>query len=87
MQLYDLMLMVFKYQVVNCSSPQDILLVTLNHLDAIKDCARPYLDLTNKVKNLYSVLVSVSILSFFIIVILFIAIIYKSFYIFRIIMI
>lgn len=57
-KLYDLMLMVFKYQMVNCRKPQDVLLVTLNHLDAIKDCARPYSDLTNKVKNLYSLLIT-----------------------------
>lgn len=60
MQLYDLMLMVFKYQVVNCQKPQDIILVTLNHLDAIKDSAQPYSDLTSSVKNLYSLLSSVS---------------------------
>ncbi|NWR21236.1 OSCP1 protein, partial [Emberiza fucata] len=37
LQLYDLMTMAFKYQVLLCPRPRDILLVTFNHLDAIKD--------------------------------------------------
>ncbi|NWR96977.1 OSCP1 protein, partial [Motacilla alba] len=36
-KLYDLMTMAFKYQVLLCPRPRDILLVTFNHLDAIKD--------------------------------------------------
>lgn len=36
-KLYDLMTMAFKYQVLLCPRPKDILLVTFNHLDAIKD--------------------------------------------------
>jgi len=35
-QLYDLMTMAFKYQVLLCPRPKDVLLVTFNHLDAIK---------------------------------------------------
>ncbi|MXQ80458.1 hypothetical protein E5288_WYG006145 [Bos mutus] len=35
-KLYDLMTMAFKYQVFLCPRPKDVLLVTLNHLDAIK---------------------------------------------------
>ncbi|XP_068822364.1 protein OSCP1 isoform X2 [Capricornis sumatraensis] len=35
-KLYDLMTMAFKYQVLLCPRPKDVLLVTLNHLDAIK---------------------------------------------------
>lgn len=57
-KLYDLMLMVFKYQVVNCQDPADIVLVTLNHLDAVKECAKPYPELLTRVKNLYSLLKS-----------------------------
>ncbi|EEC05981.1 oxidored-nitro domain-containing protein isoform, putative [Ixodes scapularis] len=34
-KLYDLMTMVVKYQTFMCSSPGDLLAVTLNHLDAI----------------------------------------------------
>uniref|UniRef100_A0A8B9F506 Organic solute carrier partner 1 n=1 Tax=Amazona collaria TaxID=241587 RepID=A0A8B9F506_9PSIT len=36
-KLYDLMTMAFKYQVLLCPRPRDILLVTFNHVDAIKD--------------------------------------------------
>ncbi|KAJ6663371.1 hypothetical protein lerEdw1_009450 [Lerista edwardsae] len=36
-KLYDLMTMAFKHQVLLCPQPKDILLVTFNHLDAIKD--------------------------------------------------
>ncbi|GBM88466.1 Protein OSCP1 [Araneus ventricosus] len=57
-KLYDLMLMVFKYQVVNCENPEEILLVTLNHMDAIKNCAKPYPELKEKVENVYSLLIS-----------------------------
>lgn len=35
-QLYDLMSMSFKYQLLACPRPEDIILVTLNHLDTIK---------------------------------------------------
>ncbi|CAL1267099.1 unnamed protein product [Larinioides sclopetarius] len=57
-KLYDLMLMVFKYQVVNCENPEEILLVTLNHMDAIKNCAKPYPELKERVENVYSLLIS-----------------------------
>ncbi|XP_029419005.1 protein OSCP1 isoform X5 [Nannospalax galili] len=36
-KLYDLMTMAFKYQVLLCPRPKDVLLVTFNHLDAIKE--------------------------------------------------
>nr|KAF6383105.1 organic solute carrier partner 1 [Pipistrellus kuhlii] len=35
-KLYDLMTMALKYQVLLCPRPKDVLLVTYNHLDAIK---------------------------------------------------
>ncbi|XP_006158636.1 protein OSCP1 [Tupaia chinensis] len=35
-KLYNLMTMAFKYQVLLCPRPKDVLLVTFNHLDAIK---------------------------------------------------
>ncbi|XP_037082097.1 protein OSCP1-like [Pollicipes pollicipes] len=38
-KLYDLMVMVFKYQVEQCASPQQLLLVTLNHLDRMAEYA------------------------------------------------
>ncbi|KAM6172821.1 protein OSCP1 isoform 1-T1 [Erethizon dorsatum] len=39
-KLYDLMTMAFKYQVLLCPRPKDVLLVTFNHLDAIKEFIR-----------------------------------------------
>ncbi|CAG2068447.1 unnamed protein product [Timema podura] len=36
-KLYDLMTMVFKYQVFNAQSPNDVVLITLNHLDSIRN--------------------------------------------------
>lgn len=39
-QLYDLMTMALKYQVLLCPRPKDVLLVTFNHLDAIKGFIR-----------------------------------------------
>uniref|UniRef100_A0A8C2DB32 Organic solute carrier partner 1 n=1 Tax=Cyprinus carpio TaxID=7962 RepID=A0A8C2DB32_CYPCA len=36
-KLYDLMTMAFKYQVLLCPRPKDILLVSFNHMDAIRD--------------------------------------------------
>ncbi|XP_023367946.1 protein OSCP1 isoform X1 [Otolemur garnettii] len=35
-KLYDLMTMAFKYQILLCPRPRDVLLITFNHLDAIK---------------------------------------------------
>jgi hypothetical protein len=35
-KLYDLMVMGFKHSVLSCSQPQELLQVTLNHLDAIE---------------------------------------------------
>lgn len=57
------MLMVFKYQVVNCQYPEDILCVTLNHLDAIRMCAMPYPDLKKRTESVFSLLISVSLSS------------------------
>ncbi|KAM5320464.1 protein OSCP1 isoform 2-T2 [Glossophaga mutica] len=39
-KLYDLMTMALKYQVLLCPRPKDVLLVTFNHLDAIKGFIR-----------------------------------------------
>uniref|UniRef100_A0A8D0CB25 Organic solute carrier partner 1 n=1 Tax=Salvator merianae TaxID=96440 RepID=A0A8D0CB25_SALMN len=36
-KLYDLMTMAFKYQILLCPRPKDLLLITFNHLDTIKD--------------------------------------------------
>jgi hypothetical protein len=36
-KLYDLMIMGFKYQVMNCLNGWDLIQITLNHLDAMKE--------------------------------------------------
>nr|DBA33650.1 TPA: hypothetical protein GDO54_001299 [Pyxicephalus adspersus] len=48
-KLYDLMTMAFKYQVLLCPRPKDILLVTFNHMDAIKDFIRDSPSILNQV--------------------------------------
>lgn len=40
MQLYDLMTMGFKYQLLGCAQPSDMLQVTLNHFDFLADVVR-----------------------------------------------
>lgn len=35
-KLYDLMVMVFKYQLYFATQPRDLLLITLNHLDSLR---------------------------------------------------
>lgn len=37
MQLYELMVMAFKYQVFLCPRPKDLLLITYNHIDTIRE--------------------------------------------------
>ncbi|XP_013888626.1 protein OSCP1, partial [Austrofundulus limnaeus] len=39
-RLYDLMVMAFKYQVLVCPRPKDLLLVSYNHLDSIRQLVR-----------------------------------------------
>ena len=40
LQLYDLMVMAVKQQILLSSDPKDLVMVTLNHLDAIHDYVR-----------------------------------------------
>jgi hypothetical protein len=37
LQMFDLMIMVFKYQLYNCRSPQELLWITMNHLRGIRN--------------------------------------------------
>lgn len=57
------MTMAFKYQVLLCPRPKDILLVTFNHLDAIKDfiCDAP--GILNQVDETFRQLIEVRTLS------------------------
>jgi len=62
LQLYDLMTMAFKYQVLLCPRPKDILLVTFNHLDAIKDFIHDSPGILNQVDETFRQLIEVRIL-------------------------
>lgn len=63
LQLYDLMTMAFKYQVLLCPRPKDILLVTFNHMDAIKDFVRDTPSIHSQVDETYRQLIEVQHLS------------------------
>lgn len=39
-QLYELMIMAFKYQVFLCPRPKDLLLISYNHIDAIRELVK-----------------------------------------------
>lgn len=62
-QLYDLMTVAFKYQVLMCPRPKDVLLVTFNHLDAIKGLIRDSPAILNQVDETFQQLTEVSALS------------------------
>ncbi|XP_001510354.3 protein OSCP1 [Ornithorhynchus anatinus] len=56
-KLYDLMTMAFKYQVLLCPRPKDILLVTFNHLDAVKGFIRDSPTVLNQVDETFRQLI------------------------------
>ncbi|XP_042201441.1 protein OSCP1 isoform X2 [Callorhinchus milii] len=56
-KLYDLMTMAFKYQVLLCPRPKDILLVTFNHMDAIKEFVHDSPSILNQVEETFRQLV------------------------------
>ncbi|XP_028836903.1 protein OSCP1 isoform X2 [Denticeps clupeoides] len=56
-KLYDLMTMAFKYQVLLCQRPKDILLVSFNHMDAIKDFVRDTPNILSQVDETYRQLI------------------------------
>lgn len=62
-QLYDLMTMAFKYQVLLCPRPKDVLLVTFNHLDAIKGFIRDSPTILHQVDETFQQLTEVSVSS------------------------
>ena len=67
LQLYDLMTMAFKYQVSLCLRPNDVLLVTLNHMDMIRDFVEEAPPIKQQVEHVYRLLaqVSLSVVIFF----------------------
>ncbi|XP_005736259.1 protein OSCP1 [Pundamilia nyererei] len=56
-KLYDLMTMAFKYQVLLCPRPKDILLVSFNHMDAIKDFVKDTPSILSQVDETYRQLI------------------------------
>ncbi|XP_029695292.1 protein OSCP1 [Takifugu rubripes] len=56
-KLYDLMTMAFKYQVLLCPRPKDILLVSFNHMDAIRDFVKDTPAILNQVDETYQQLI------------------------------
>lgn len=59
-QLYDLMTMAFKYQVLLCPRPKDILLVSFNHMDAIKDFVKNSPCILSQIDDTYRKLIEVT---------------------------
>ncbi|XP_076373436.1 organic solute carrier partner 1 [Tachypleus tridentatus] len=55
-KLYDLMTMVFKYQVCLCSCPTDLLMITLNHLDGIRAFVSESSTAFSQIDNVYFLL-------------------------------
>ncbi|XP_051921928.1 protein OSCP1 isoform X3 [Hippocampus zosterae] len=58
-KLYDLMTMAFKYQVLLCPRPRDLLLVSFNHMDAIKEFVKDTACILAQVDETYRQLIEV----------------------------
>lgn len=56
-KLYDLMTMAFKYQISLCLRPKDVLLVTLNHMDAMRNFVEDNLNIKQQVENAFHLLI------------------------------
>ncbi|XP_047124495.1 protein OSCP1 isoform X1 [Hydra vulgaris] len=56
-KLYDLMTMAFKYQITLCKYPFEVLMITLNHLDAIRNFAKGSKETLELVDNVYKLLI------------------------------
>ncbi|XP_077384067.1 protein OSCP1 isoform X2 [Festucalex cinctus] len=60
-KLYDLMTMAFKYQVLLCPRPRDLLLVSFNHMDAIKEFVKDTPCILGQVDETYQQLIEMYI--------------------------
>ncbi|XP_050993475.1 protein OSCP1a [Labeo rohita] len=58
-KLYDLMTMAFKYQIALCPRPQDLLLITFNHMDTIKELVKDNPSLVNQINEAQRQLIEV----------------------------
>lgn len=54
------MTMAFKYQVLLCPRPKDILLVSFNHMDAIKDFVKNSPGILSQIDDTYRKLIEVT---------------------------
>lgn len=59
LQLYELMIMAFKYQVFLCPRPKDLLLISYNHMDAIRELAKDTPAVVNHVDETHRRMVEV----------------------------
>lgn len=55
------MTMAFKYQVSLCLRPKDILLITLNHMDAMRKYVEGSANVKQQVDSVYRMLIEVSL--------------------------
>lgn len=55
------MTMAFKYQIVLCPRPQDLLLITFNHTDTIKELVKDNPSLVNQINEAQRQLIEVNV--------------------------
>ncbi|XP_074469630.1 protein OSCP1a isoform X1 [Sebastes fasciatus] len=58
-KLYELMIMAFKYQVFLCPRPKDLLLITYNHIDAIREFVKDTPVVVNQVDETHRKIIEV----------------------------
>ncbi|XP_061520580.1 protein OSCP1a isoform X1 [Phycodurus eques] len=58
-KLYELMIMAFKYQVFHCPRPKDLLLISYNHIDTIREFVKDTPALVNKVDETHRKIIEV----------------------------
>uniref|UniRef100_A0A3P8U014 Organic solute carrier partner 1a n=1 Tax=Amphiprion percula TaxID=161767 RepID=A0A3P8U014_AMPPE len=61
-RLYELMVMAFKYQVFLCPRPKDLLLISYNHIDAIREFVRDTPVVLNQVDETHRKIIEVFII-------------------------
>lgn len=63
-KLYDLMIMPTKYQTLLCKEPSELVLITLNHLNGIKDCFQNQKDILNLIDSTQALVSCINYLQF-----------------------
>lgn len=59
LQLYELMVMAFKYQVFLCPRPKDLLLISYNHIDTIREFVKDTPVVVNQVDETHRKIIEV----------------------------